>query len=82
MSTALSDYTTSDEVQRRGVNDAHHPSLAQYTPGQDKGLDMHTDDSDVTYNVCLGREFEADARARSCCHFAPTLIHSIQDPLR
>merc|ERR1712070_472627 len=21
------------------------------------GLDMHTDDSDVTFNICLGREF-------------------------
>lgn len=27
---------------------------------EDKGLDMHTDDSDVTLNICLGREgFEA-----------------------
>ena len=25
--------------------------------GHDLGLDMHTDDSDVTLNVCLGREF-------------------------
>eukprot|EP00854_Cymbomonas_tetramitiformis_P003011 gene3011-biopygen2950 len=35
--------------------------MAQMTspqPGEDLGLDMHTDDSDVTYNVCLGKEFE------------------------
>lgn len=24
---------------------------------QDLGLDMHTDDSDVTYNLCLGKDF-------------------------
>jgi len=33
--------------------------MVQYKQGQDLGLDMHTDDSDVTFNVCLGREFEA-----------------------
>lgn len=25
---------------------------------QDLGLDMHTDDSDVTFNVCLGKDFD------------------------
>jgi hypothetical protein len=35
----------------------HHTFLVQYKPGEDLGLDMHTDDSDVTFNVCLGREF-------------------------
>ena len=29
----------------------------QYQQGKDLGLDMHTDNSDVTFNVCLGREF-------------------------
>ena len=24
---------------------------------EDRGLDMHTDDSDVTFNVCLGDTF-------------------------
>jgi hypothetical protein len=35
----------------------HHTFLVQYKRGEDLGLDMHTDDSDVTFNVCLGREF-------------------------
>ncbi|MEC8262735.1 MAG: hypothetical protein VX017_05415, partial [Pseudomonadota bacterium] len=25
---------------------------------KDLGLDMHTDNSDVTFNVCLGRDFD------------------------
>lgn len=29
----------------------------RYKPGEDLGLDVHTDDSDVTFNVCLGKEF-------------------------
>ena len=33
--------------------------MVQYRPDEDLGLDMHTDDSDVTFNVCLGRgDFE------------------------
>ena len=39
--------------------DSHHSFMVQYKQGEDLGLDMHTDDSDVTFNVCLGREFEA-----------------------
>jgi hypothetical protein len=31
--------------------------MVEYKAGHDLGLDMHTDDSDVTLNVCLGREF-------------------------
>ena len=40
--------------------DAHHAFLVEYraADGGDKGLDMHTDDSDVTFNVCLGRDFD------------------------
>ena len=29
-----------------------------YKQNEDTHLDVHTDDSDVTFNVCLGREFE------------------------
>ena len=29
----------------------------RYRSGEDLGLDMHTDDSDVTFNLCLGLEF-------------------------
>lgn len=35
----------------------HHSFVVQYKPNEDKGLDMHTDDSDVTFNVCLGETF-------------------------
>lgn len=37
--------------------DSHHSFMVQYRQGQDTGLDMHTDDSDVTFNVCLGKNF-------------------------
>jgi hypothetical protein len=36
---------------------AHHSFMVEYKAGHDLGLDMHTDDSDVTLNVCMGREF-------------------------
>jgi hypothetical protein len=45
--------------------DAHHSFMVQYRAGQDLGLDMHTDDSDVTFNVCLGRNFTG-ARLTIC----------------
>lgn len=35
----------------------HHSFMVAYEAGADLGLDMHTDDSDVTFNVCLGKEF-------------------------
>eukprot|EP00241_Pyramimonas_parkeae_P005798 CAMPEP_0114251380 /NCGR_PEP_ID=MMETSP0058-20121206/15239_1 /TAXON_ID=36894 /ORGANISM="Pyramimonas parkeae, CCMP726" /LENGTH=423 /DNA_ID=CAMNT_0001365177 /DNA_START=490 /DNA_END=1761 /DNA_ORIENTATION=+ len=38
--------------------DRHHSFMVAYQVDQDLGLDMHTDDSDVTFNVCLGKEFE------------------------
>ena len=34
--------------------DDHHSFLVRYQSQEDLGLDMHTDDSDVTFNVCLG----------------------------
>ena len=34
--------------------DTHHSFCVSYKPSEDRGLDMHTDDSDVTLNVCLG----------------------------
>eukprot|EP00039_Didymoeca_costata_P012282 m.176133 g.176133 ORF g.176133 m.176133 type:complete len:451 (+) comp15438_c0_seq5:267-1619(+) len=39
--------------------DAHHSFIVEYEAkeGKDTHLDMHIDDSDVTFNVCLGREF-------------------------
>lgn len=39
--------------------DDHHSFVVSYRTGEDLGLDMHTDDSDVTLNVCLGEKFEA-----------------------
>ena len=37
--------------------DSHHSFLVRYRDDEDSHLDVHTDDSDVTANVCLGREF-------------------------
>jgi hypothetical protein len=37
--------------------DSHHSFMVQYKQGEDAGLDMHTDDSDVTFNVCLNKNF-------------------------
>ena len=39
--------------------DKHHSFVVQYTSSGDRALDMHTDDSDVTFNVCLGKQFKA-----------------------
>ena len=47
---------TAGEATRR--LDAHHSFVVEYEQGHDLGLDMHTDDSDVTFNVCLGRDFD------------------------
>jgi hypothetical protein len=38
--------------------DDHHCFIVRYKEGEDIGLDMHSDSSDVTLNVCLGREFD------------------------
>jgi hypothetical protein len=37
--------------------DEHHGFVVEYKMGKDVSLDFHSDDSDVTFNVCLGREF-------------------------
>ena len=44
------------EAGRRAAT-SHHAFVVQYQEGKDLGLDMHTDDSDVTFNVCLGKAF-------------------------
>ncbi|KAL7572500.1 hypothetical protein ACA910_000326 [Epithemia clementina (nom. ined.)] len=37
--------------------DDHHLFIVRYQSGEDLGLDMHVDDSDVTFNVCMGDVF-------------------------
>ena len=37
---------------------AHHSFVVKYKVGEDLGLDLHTDDSDVTFNVSLGKSFK------------------------
>merc|ERR1719487_954895 len=37
--------------------DDHHTFIVRYKEAEDLGLDMHTDDSDITFNICLGRKF-------------------------
>lgn len=36
---------------------SHHSFIVSYEPQRDRALDLHTDDSDVTWNICLGKEF-------------------------
>lgn len=43
--------------QGGGALTSHHSFVVQYQEGKDLGLDLHTDDSDVTFNVCLGKTF-------------------------
>ena len=38
--------------------DDHHSFIVAYSADEDAHLDMHTDDSDVTFNICLGKDFE------------------------
>jgi hypothetical protein len=33
--------------------DDHHSFIVSYRPNEDTELDMHTDDSDITWNICL-----------------------------
>lgn len=40
-----------------GPFDGHHTFIVRYAEREDLGLDMHHDDSDVTFNICLGKEF-------------------------
>lgn len=42
---------------------SHHTFLVAYEPGGDRGLDMHTDDSDITTNLCLGKDFTGGSMA-------------------
>ena len=36
----------------------HHAFVVDYSADKDTSLDMHHDNSDVTFNVCLGKQFE------------------------
>ena len=70
-------------LEGRGF-DGHHSFMVQYKAGQDLGLDMHTDDSDVTFNVCLGRNFSGaglticgDSRTPSHRHFYHSYTHVV-----
>lgn len=42
-------------VEGSAVSD-HHSFIVSYDTTRDKSLDMHTDDSDITWNICLGKE--------------------------
>eukprot|EP00617_Octactis_speculum_P007109 CAMPEP_0185775072 /NCGR_PEP_ID=MMETSP1174-20130828/81139_1 /TAXON_ID=35687 /ORGANISM="Dictyocha speculum, Strain CCMP1381" /LENGTH=366 /DNA_ID=CAMNT_0028462541 /DNA_START=369 /DNA_END=1469 /DNA_ORIENTATION=+ len=65
--------------------DGHHSFTVRYKCGEDLGLDMHTDDSDVTFNTCLGKPGFTGAGLTFCGmmgssdhrHFKQRYIHSI-----
>lgn len=41
--------------------DSIHPFLNRYKPDLNQGLDMHRDNSDISFTGCLGRTFEGGA---------------------
>ncbi|MCO4770293.1 MAG: hypothetical protein KDA24_09710 [Deltaproteobacteria bacterium] len=45
------------EVDATGL-DHHHGFVVHYGEGWERDLSLHVDDSEVTVNICLGREFE------------------------
>eukprot|EP00980_Cylindrotheca_fusiformis_P019943 scaffold7025_cov123-Cylindrotheca_fusiformis.AAC.2 len=49
--------------------DDHHSFLVRYQADEDLGLDMHIDDSDVTFNVCLGEKGFTGATLAFCGYF-------------
>jgi len=42
---------------RVGTLDNHHGFIVEYQIGKDTKLDFHVDDSEVTLNLCLGKQF-------------------------
>jgi len=67
--TALSDLVSSviqplanrlfrPEFAKKYGLDSHHGFLVEYEPGKDTNLDFHRDDSEITLNLCLGRQFQ------------------------
>ena len=53
--------------------DSHHSFLVKYRADEDRGLDMHTDDADITFNVCLGHQFTG--ATLSFCGMIGTATH-------
>lgn len=47
-----------DVVGDGGLLESHHAFVVAYSMGKDLDLSFHVDSSDVTLNVCLGKEFE------------------------
>ncbi len=63
-----------------GTLDRHHGFIVEYTMGNDEGLGFHSDDSEVTLNVCLTRQFTGGSlyfRGSSChclqCQQGPSM---------
>jgi hypothetical protein len=62
--------------------DEHHGFVVEYKPGKDEHLDFHVDASDVTLNVCLGKQFtggELYFRGVRCGHCQQTAWTSEED---
>ena len=38
--------------------DHHHSFMVQYKPNEDKSLDMHIDDSEITFNININSNFK------------------------
>jgi hypothetical protein len=53
----MANYLYKDEIVSLGI-DHHHSFIVQYKDKNgDLGLDMHHDASELTFNVCLGKDF-------------------------
>eukprot|EP01027_Heterolobosea_sp_BB2_P014306 GEZU01020565.1.p1 GENE.GEZU01020565.1~~GEZU01020565.1.p1 ORF type:complete len:157 (+),score=42.37 GEZU01020565.1:514-984(+) len=47
-----------DDHHLTEVIDDHHSFVVEYGMDKDLGLDFHTDDSELTINLCLGKSFK------------------------
>jgi hypothetical protein len=54
-SSSSNNGNNSNKIQEANWLDSHHTFSIRYKPNEDLGLDMHTDDSEITMNVCLGK---------------------------
>eukprot|EP00429_Kryptoperidinium_foliaceum_P037525 CAMPEP_0176170720 /NCGR_PEP_ID=MMETSP0120_2-20121206/87398_1 /TAXON_ID=160619 /ORGANISM="Kryptoperidinium foliaceum, Strain CCMP 1326" /LENGTH=343 /DNA_ID=CAMNT_0017508529 /DNA_START=64 /DNA_END=1095 /DNA_ORIENTATION=- len=64
-------------LESQGGFDDHHAFIVRYNADEDLGLDMHIDDSDVTFNVCLGEPGYTGSGLTFCGNFG-TSNHRIK----
>ena len=61
---------------------SHHTFIVSYSTDRDTHLDMHTDDSDVTFNICLGKEGFMASGEHSCrCTHSFSFVGKVVDSI-